>query len=149
MFTKCEDNGRHEVRETYFVVLRNFEERLQLEPRHRHDRCARVKPHVQHDHESVDVEQRQDANQRVRLEEITKTFHLTDVRDQVVMREHDTFRQASSAARVRQRDKIFMRIDLDLLGASVVRSEEHTSELQSQSNLVCRLLLEKKKKKNR
>src|SRR2546427_7938595 len=29
------------------------------------------------------------------------------------------------------------------------RSEEHTSELQSQSNLVCRLLLEKKKTKNR
>src|SRR2546427_4432327 len=28
------------------------------------------------------------------------------------------------------------------------RSEEHTSELQSQSNLVCRLLLEKKKRKN-
>src|SRR5688572_32765976 len=28
------------------------------------------------------------------------------------------------------------------------RSEEHTSELQSQSNLVCRLLLEKKKTKN-
>src|SRR2546427_7094904 len=29
------------------------------------------------------------------------------------------------------------------------RSEEHTSELQSQSNLVCRLLLEKKKKESR
>src|SRR2546427_9596961 len=29
--------------------------------------------------------------------------------------------------------------------AGVRRSEEHTSELQSQSNLVCRLLLEKKK----
>src|SRR2546427_4547146 len=29
------------------------------------------------------------------------------------------------------------------------RSEEHTSELQSQSNLVCRLLLEKKKKTSR
>src|SRR2546430_4259452 len=29
----------------------------------------------------------------------------------------------------------------------LARSEEHTSELQSQSNLVCRLLLEKKKKK--
>src|SRR2546430_12827588 len=28
------------------------------------------------------------------------------------------------------------------------RSEEHTSELQSQSNLVCRLLLEKKKRQN-
>src|SRR2546427_2540270 len=31
--------------------------------------------------------------------------------------------------------------------AFCARSEEHTSELQSQSNLVCRLLLEKKKKK--
>src|SRR5438034_2346022 len=31
----------------------------------------------------------------------------------------------------------------------LVRSEEHTSELQSHSDLVCRLLLEKKKKKKR
>src|SRR2546427_2259388 len=34
-------------------------------------------------------------------------------------------------------------------GRALYRSEEHTSELQSQSNLVCRLLLEKKKKKNK
>src|SRR2546430_3679025 len=33
--------------------------------------------------------------------------------------------------------------------ATAPRSEEHTSELQSQSNLVCRLLLEKKKKNKR
>src|SRR5688572_31333803 len=33
-----------------------------------------------------------------------------------------------------------------LRGRRLGRSEEHTSELQSQSNLVCRLLLEKKKK---
>src|SRR2546427_4529860 len=33
--------------------------------------------------------------------------------------------------------------------AQAGRSEEHTSELQSQSKIVCRLLLEKKKKKNR
>src|SRR5438034_6622512 len=32
-------------------------------------------------------------------------------------------------------------------GTRLVRSEEHTSELQSHSDLVCRLLLEKKKKK--
>src|SRR3989454_6827837 len=31
-------------------------------------------------------------------------------------------------------------------GSTVARSEEHTSELQSPCNLVCRLLLEKKKK---
>src|SRR2546430_10114568 len=35
---------------------------------------------------------------------------------------------------------------VESLGRVDVRSEEHTSELQSQSNLVCRLLLEKKKR---
>src|SRR2546430_8739738 len=35
------------------------------------------------------------------------------------------------------------------IDAEHTRSEEHTSELQSQSNLVCRLLLEKKKKYKR
>src|SRR5438046_8532843 len=40
--------------------------------------------------------------------------------------------------------------DLSLSGSAAgVRSEEHTSELQSLTNLVCRLLLEKKKKKER
>src|SRR2546430_10378492 len=39
-----------------------------------------------------------------------------------------------------------MRLGVRLLRGA--RSEEHTSELQSQSNLVCRLLLEKKKKNN-
>src|SRR2546430_10059478 len=42
------------------------------------------------------------------------------------------------------REKTGLRSDVVTL-----RSEEHTSELQSQSNLVCRLLLEKKKKKSR
>src|SRR2546427_5207427 len=37
--------------------------------------------------------------------------------------------------------------DAGARGSFLERSEEHTSELQSQSNLVCRLLLEKKKNK--
>src|SRR5256885_2641148 len=40
-----------------------------------------------------------------------------------------------------------MRVRAGPSGQSVWRSEEHTSELQSPCNLVCRLLLEKKKKK--
>src|SRR3712207_8812833 len=36
--------------------------------------------------------------------------------------------------------------DLDIPAGALVRSEEHTSELQSRQYLVCRLLLEKKKK---
>src|SRR5260221_10498571 len=40
------------------------------------------------------------------------------------------------------------RSGLEPEAAAVDRSEEHTSELQSHSDLVCRLLLEKKKKEN-
>src|SRR5690242_21431082 len=41
------------------------------------------------------------------------------------------------------------RFHLCLVGAGPMRSEEHTSELQSHVNLVCRLLLEKKKNTKR
>src|SRR2546427_1108883 len=41
------------------------------------------------------------------------------------------------------------KIEAILHRVGLERSEEHTSELQSQSNLVCRLLLEKKKKNER
>src|SRR5688572_31628156 len=37
-------------------------------------------------------------------------------------------------------------LNTSAIASAKTRSEEHTSELQSQSNLVCRLLLEKKKK---
>src|SRR5207253_6475609 len=40
-------------------------------------------------------------------------------------------------------------LPLSILFGSATRSEEHTSELQSRGHLVCRLLLEKKKKKQR
>src|SRR5205085_7675127 len=45
----------------------------------------------------------------------------------------------------RECDAFHLMFAIRLLSA-MQRSEEHTSELQSQSNLVCRLLLEKKKK---
>src|SRR2546430_6272843 len=51
--------------------------------------------------------------------------------DAAVVRQHGENRIAARQVRI------------DIVGAP--RSEEHTSELQSQSNLVCRLLLEKKK----
>src|SRR2546430_12757974 len=43
-------------------------------------------------------------------------------------------------------DGLKLFISAKLVVYFVLRSEEHTSELQSQSNLVCRLLLEKKKR---
>src|SRR2546422_4226859 len=46
-------------------------------------------------------------------------------------------------------ERTFLTKNLCQLAAGVVRSEEHTSELQSRLHLVCRLLLEKKKKKKK
>src|SRR2546430_12454767 len=43
------------------------------------------------------------------------------------------------------RDAKYFRLACRMIAELGARSEEHTSELQSQSNLVCRLLLEKKK----
>src|SRR5206468_12511653 len=52
--------------------------------------------------------------------------------------------RAERRRRCRQRERDRRRSICDCCGR---RSEEHTSELQSRSDLVCRLLLEKKKKK--
>src|SRR5438046_8406555 len=52
----------------------------------------------------------------------------------------------SAAAPVRHPEaEARVEVDVALLRRLEVRSEEHTSELQSLTNLVCRLLLEKKK----
>src|SRR2546427_8791794 len=51
---------------------------------------------------------------------------------------------------LKKREAPYVRLNddelIDRVAEQLARSEEHTSELQSQSNLVCRLLLEKKKK---
>src|SRR2546430_10237673 len=53
------------------------------------------------------------------------------------------WRKLQPAAMARERQQAAVGVLADA-GADEDRSEEHTSELQSQSNLVCRLLLEKK-----
>src|SRR5688572_32326268 len=55
-------------------------------------------------------------------------------------------RHQSRPRRRHRRDAMNMTVVTNLVLPFLSRSEEHTSELQSQSNLVCRLLLEKKKK---
>src|SRR5258708_24922018 len=54
----------------------------------------------------------------------------------------------ATSARHRTYDEVSNRAVVDLGGRRIIRSEEHTSELQSPDHLVCRLLLEKKKKYN-
>src|SRR5688572_31213165 len=69
-----------------------------------------------------------------RLADRFAAIHLVDIDGEAMERARD--RQPA-----RVRDAIVLHGDIDVSG--LLRSEEHTSELQSQSNLVCRLLLEK------
>src|SRR5438034_6973042 len=54
---------------------------------------------------------------------------------------------ADGGVDLRARHALGLEAPGDVAGHGAPRSEEHTSELQSHSDLVCRLLLEKKKKK--
>src|SRR5437773_2948391 len=58
-------------------------------------------------------------------------------------RDHQTDGQAGAQALGQGHD---VRLHIPVLTGEHLRSEEHTSELQSHHDLVCRLLLEKKKK---
>src|SRR5689334_23496539 len=69
--------------------------------------------------------------------------YTTLFRSVFVMRDAAKARAALTAAEPLAPNELALRRERDAL-----RSEEHTSELQSQFHLVCRLLLEKKKKKN-
>src|SRR5207253_7767489 len=66
---------------------------------------------------------------------------LEEIQDTVVVLPHDLVLACQHACNV---DGETFYVDAVL--AESVRSEEHTSELQSRGHLVCRLLLEKKKK---
>src|SRR5437899_9303697 len=70
-------------------------------------------------------------------------IHREKAHRRAILRRHIRNRRAISE---RKRCRAFAVI-LDEGAASLSRSEEHTSELQSLRHLVCRLLLEKKKKK--
>src|SRR5688572_31662435 len=59
---------------------------------------------------------------------------------------HRTVRQPQAALAAVTESRARNDHDVGVFEELLRRSEEHTSELQSQSNLVCRLLLEKKKK---
>src|SRR5438034_11138114 len=56
---------------------------------------------------------------------------------------------ASAISSISTRDTLSRKRGSSISGLPSLRSEEHTSELQSHSDLVCRLLLEKKKKNNK
>src|SRR5688572_32770416 len=69
-----------------------------------------------------------------------------DINSTKVIHRHSPFLREIIAREDRQCRLKRLNSLFNVLGPISQRSEEHTSELQSQSNLVCRLLLEKKNK---
>src|SRR3712207_6901162 len=74
--------------------------------------------------------------------------YTTLFRSKLLVRLGKKFRAGDAKARRAWPGRVFRLTYRGALEAGSVRSEEHTSELQSRQYLVCRLLLEKKKKKN-
>src|SRR5258705_1447299 len=70
MLCQAKYDRRNDVGQTNFIILCGLQERLKLEARHHYNCGAGVESHIQYHHESVDVEQRQHANQRVSFEEV-------------------------------------------------------------------------------
>src|SRR2546430_12862733 len=74
-----------------------------------------------------------------------RSFDSSGVIERNVVNPHNMGSRRRRSAEAIELKKVNLRISPVALTLPLKRSEEHTSELQSQSNLVCRLLLEKKK----
>src|SRR2546430_7030984 len=72
-----------------------------------------------------------------------RSYQIASRQDLVPQTRKNLFRFLSSAFTSSERYAAVLRHP-EAVSRALARSEEHTSELQSQSNLVCRLLLEKK-----
>src|SRR5260370_39664360 len=107
----------------YELPFNQTKKLFELQAGHGEDRRAQVQTHVKHDNQAVNMEKRQDAQQGVVLMKVSQTVHLAHVRDQVVVREHHTFRQTRGAAGIWQRYQIFKRIDLNARHIAVTFQE--------------------------
>ncbi len=107
------------MRQRHSVFLNQRQKLFQVKARHHHYCRAYVQSHVEHDYQTVDVKQREDAQQSVAGSKVFKPIHLPHVRDQIVVSEHHSFRQTRGTAGIRQGHQVFTWIDLDLRHVAV------------------------------
>ena len=78
------------------------QELLEVEPRHRDDRDPGTQAGVHEHLHAVDVEERQDGDERLVLADVRAGEHLRDIGHEVAVREHHALVHAGRARRVRQ-----------------------------------------------
>src|SRR5207237_8725494 len=108
---QLQHDWRHNVRERYAILLNQAEKLFQIESWHRHNRRAQMQTHIEHDHESVNVKERQHTKERIVAMKVVEPIHLAHIRHQIVVSEHYALWQTGCAARIRQRYQVFSRIN--------------------------------------
>ena len=105
-------NWRGHVANGHVIVLHGLQELREIEARQNDDGGPSCQPQAQNHRESVDVEEGQHTNGRIRLGNHFHRRELADVRHQIAVRQHDAFRDASGAAGIGQRHHILAQIDV-------------------------------------
>src|SRR5699024_10663458 len=80
------------------------------------------------------------------IERLAATLDVDDLHERTGARLHSSYTAPRLAWLREEHPEVFARTERFMALGEYARSEEHTSELQSRFDLVCRLLLEKKKK---
>src|SRR5438477_4340512 len=138
-----------------FCYVRAFEQRADRPSDDRYGRAIRVKVNVA-EVLRQELGRRSWKKEAVAIGAATDPYQPAEGRYRLTRRCLEAFRDFASPVGLITRGPMIVR-DIDVLqelarraelsvNFSIPRSEEHTSELQSHVNLVCRLLLEKKKK---
>ena len=103
---ECEHDRRDDERMRDAVLFDRAEHDLEVEAWDRHDRRALTQGVVEHDHESVDVEERKDTKRNFVLAGQEVRLDLAQVRNEIAMREQHALREAGRAARIGKRDDV-------------------------------------------
>ena len=86
------------MRQRCAVLLDDSQELFEIETWHRDHGCAHVESHVQDHHKTVDMKEWEYADEGILFRKVIQTIHLAQIRDEIMMREHDALWHAGRAA---------------------------------------------------
>ena len=98
------------------VLLNQAETLLEIKARDRHDRRSLAQEEVHQHLHAVNVEERQHCEDDLTVLDIQGVLALDEVRDQVLVRQHDALGESGRSRRVRQNHDLLVEVDIHLTG---------------------------------